>query len=239
MKTEILHIGDIPAVLYGPAAERVFLFVHGQMGCKEEAGDFAAAAVPAGWQVLGIDLPGHGERAAEMARFVPWEVVPELQTIMAWVRERWATAALRCNSIGAWFSMLAFPEEPLDRCLFVSPVVDMSRLIEDMMGWAGVTPEQLEAAGEIETAFGQTLSWAYRTWAGEHPVTRWEHPTAVLYGTADHMTARPTVDDFVRRTGARLTVLAVGEHWFHTPEQLAVLRDWERTALMAGDGNMV
>ena len=24
-----------------------------------------------------------------------------------------------------------------------------------------------------------------------------------------------------------------------TPEQLAVLRDWERTALMAGDGNMV
>ena len=107
------------------------------------------------------------------------------------------------------------------------------------MGWAGVTPEQLEAAGEIETAFGQTLSWAYRTWAMEHPVTRWEQPTAILYGTADHMTARPTVDDFVRRTGARLTVLDRGEHWFHTPEQLAVLRDWERTALMAGDGNMV
>ena len=53
------------------------------------------------------------------------------------------------------------------------------------------------------------------------------------------MTARPTVDDFVRRTGARLTVLDGGEHWFHTPEQLAVLRDWERTVLMAGDGNMV
>lgn len=227
MNSETFHIGPIPAVLYGPAAERVFLFVHGQMGNKEEAGAFAEIVVPRGWQVLGIDLPGHGERTGETDRFVPWEVVPELQAVMAWLRQRWRRVALRCNSIGAWFSMLAFPEEGLERCLFVSPVVDMSRLIEDMMGWAGVTPAQLEAAGEIETDFGQTLSWTYRTWAMEHPILLWPHPTAVLYATADHMTARPTMEDFVRRTGADLTVLEGGEHWFHTPDQLAVLRAWE------------
>ena len=228
MNNETFHIGSIPAVLYGPAAERVFLFVHGQMGNKEEAGDFAEIVVPRGWQVLGIDLPGHGERTGEEDRFVPWEVVPELQTVMAWLRQRWRRVALRCNSIGAWFSMLAFPEEPLDRCLFVSPVVDMSRLIEDMMGWAGVTPEQLEAAGEIETDFGQTLSWTYRTWAMDHPIAQWEHPTSILYGTEDHMTSRMTVDHFVCRTGARIRVADGGEHWFHTPEQLAVLHEWER-----------
>ena len=69
------------------------------------------------------------------------------------MRQRWRQVSLRATSIGAWFSMLAFPEEPLDRCLFVSPVVDMSRLIEDMMGWAGVTPEQLEAAYTLPGAF--------------------------------------------------------------------------------------
>ena len=46
--------------------------------------------------------------------------------------------------MGAWFSMLALPSGELERCLFVSPVLDMGLLIEKMMGWADVTPERLE-----------------------------------------------------------------------------------------------
>lgn len=43
------------------------------------------------------------------------------------------------------------------------------------------------------------------------------------------MTSRQTIDKFVRRHNAKLTVMEGGEHWFHTPEQLAVLREWEET----------
>ena len=62
MKTEHLLTGGIPAVLYGSAAAQGYLFLHGQMGCKEEAEEFAQVVCPKGRQVLSIDLPGHGER---------------------------------------------------------------------------------------------------------------------------------------------------------------------------------
>ena len=108
----------------------------------------------------------------------------------------------------------------------MSPILDMEKLIRDMMGWAGVTREQLKAAGEIPTAFGETLSWKYLTYAAEKRITKWDIPTAILYAGQDHLTARKTVDDFARRFGCTVTVMEYGEHWFHTEEQLAVLDAW-------------
>ena len=37
MKTEQLFIENTPAVLYGEPSDTLWLFVHGQFGCKEEA----------------------------------------------------------------------------------------------------------------------------------------------------------------------------------------------------------
>ena len=42
------------------------------------------------------------------------------------------------------------------------------------------------------------------------------------------MTGREAVERFVTAHDATLTVMENGEHWFYTPEQLAVLRAWER-----------
>ena len=57
MKIMEFDIQHIPAALYGEQSERVYLFLHGKGGCKEEAGDFAETVCPRGWQVLSIDLP--------------------------------------------------------------------------------------------------------------------------------------------------------------------------------------
>ena len=81
-------IHGIPAVLYGDSSEKLFLYIHGKMGCKEEAARFAEIVCPKGYQVLSMDLPGHGERTGEMERFVPWEVVPELQAVYGFARQR-------------------------------------------------------------------------------------------------------------------------------------------------------
>ena len=62
MTNETMRIGDLPAVLYGGQAERVWLYVHGRYGCKEEGEPFARIVCPEGWQVLAIDLPEHGAR---------------------------------------------------------------------------------------------------------------------------------------------------------------------------------
>lgn len=231
MKTEFMKIGQIPAVLYGDACEAGYLFVHGQGGNKEEAAAFAQIAVPAGYQVLGIDLPEHGARKGTPGGFDPWTAVPELQAVLAERKAHWKRISLRANSIGAYFSMLAFSQEPIEKALFVSPIVDMERLICDMMSWAGVTQEQLCQAGEIPTNFGQTLSWRYLTWVRRHPLCVWQAPTKILYAGQDNLTARQTVDAFVRAHDAALTVYEPGEHWFHTPEQLHALCQWEQAGV--------
>ena len=47
----------LPALVLGTPSERVFFYVHGKMGSKEEALDFAEVADAHGWQVVSIDLP--------------------------------------------------------------------------------------------------------------------------------------------------------------------------------------
>lgn len=103
----------------------------------------------------------------------------------------------------------------------------MERLIQEMMSWAGVTESRLEAEGEISTEFGETLSWPYLQYVRAHPVSRWETPTRILWAQKDHLVPRDTVDRFARRFRCSLTAAEGMEHWFHTPEQLAVLRQWE------------
>lgn len=227
MKTERFEIDTIPAVLYGKPAEQGYLFLHGQMGCKEEAEAFARVVCPKGYQVLSMDLPAHGERQNRGEELLPWTAVPDIQAALDWAKHRWKTVSLRANSIGAYFAMLAF--EAPSRALLVSPVLDMERLILTMMGWAGATEEQLHREGEIPASFGQTLSWKYLCWVREHPVCHWGCPIRILYGSRDNMTSPQTMDEFVRHHDAKLTVMEGGEHWFHTPEQLAVLRKWEET----------
>ena len=231
MKEERFTIQNIPSILYGDSSEYLFLYIHGKLGSKEEAAHFAEIVCPKGYQVLSIDLPGHGERADEMERFVPWEVVTELQAVYGFARQHWKRIRLYGSSIGAYFSLLAFRDAKLEKSLFVSPILDMEKLICDMMGWAGVTREQLQQAGEIPTAFGETLSWKYLTYAAEHRITKWDSPTAILYAGQDHLTARATVDSFAQRFGCTVTVMENGEHCFHTEEQLAVLDAWLRREL--------
>ncbi|MEA4964714.1 MAG: alpha/beta hydrolase [Oscillospiraceae bacterium] len=228
MKTKQFEVCGIPAILYGKPRKTVALFVHGKLGCKEEAEAFAAMACPAGVQVLAVDLPEHGDRKEMRNAFNPWTVVPELRSVMAYMKTRWNEVSLRANSIGAYFSMLAFGDAVLHKALLVSPILDMEKLIRDTMTWAGVTEAELREKGEIQTDFGETLSWRYLTWVREHPVKRWCWPTAILYAGQDNLTSRETVDTFATAQHAALTVMEHGEHWFHTPEQLQVLAAWER-----------
>ena len=126
--------------------------------------------------------------------------------------------------------MLALGDQAPDRALFVSPVLDMERLILDMMGWAGVSEQELREQGEIPTDFGETLSWKYLCYVREHPIA-WQVPTEILYAGGDHLVSRQTVERFAAAHGAGLTVLENGEHWFHTEDQLAFLDGWLRRML--------
>lgn len=216
----------IPCVLYGAPSRLLFLYVHGKCGCKEEAQVFAEMITSQSCQVLAMDLPGHGQRKEETERFVPWEVAPELGRIYDAVKGRYDSISLYAGSIGAYFSLLGFPEGAFRRVLLAAPVLDMERLIGRMMEWASVTPERLKSEGEIPVDFGEPLSWRYYQYAREHPVSHSLGPTAVLYPERDHLTERETAERFSYRFGASLTVMPEGEHFLHTEEQIAALKKW-------------
>ncbi len=116
-------MGSTPALIIGEKNDKVFLFVHGLHGRKEEALDFAEVAVPKGYQVLSIDLPVERE---------PWEVLPLLNEVRDFLYENWKNVSVRANSIGAWFALLVFQNMKVEQALFVSPILDMKKFIELM-----------------------------------------------------------------------------------------------------------
>lgn len=60
MEMERLNIGAVPALRLGAGTRGAYLFVHGKLGNKEEAVDFARRAEPAGYQVVSMDLRTRG-----------------------------------------------------------------------------------------------------------------------------------------------------------------------------------
>jgi len=226
MKRELLKIENIPAILWGEKSNKIYICVHGRMSNKEEAQRLAEKATERGWQALSFDLPEHGERKDEGYPFNVWNGVHDLEIIGKYVKQNWSSISLYADSVGAYFSLLAYRELPLERCLFLSPILDMERLIRNMMKWFNVSHEMLKERHEIPTPMGETLDWDYYCYVKENPVEEWSIPTAILYGSEDNLTERDVINSFVERFDCDLTVLQGGEHWFHTDEQISFLEQW-------------
>ena len=155
----------------------------------------------------------------------PWDAKDEFPAFFAAQHKRGERLTLIANSIGAYLSLHSLDETLVDEARFISPVVDMEKLIGNMMLWSNVTEAQLAERGEIATDFGETLSWRYLCYVREHPVA-WRVPTRILYGEKDSLTSMETISAFAAQHGAELTIMPGGEHWFHTAEQMRFLDDW-------------
>lgn len=118
----------------------------------------------------------------------------------------------------------------IEKALFISPIVNMEKLIGDMMIWASVTETKLCDRKEIPTEFGETLSWEYLCYVRKNPID-WKIPTNILFGTNDNLTSYDTVSMFADKIGATLTIMENGEHWFHTNEQIEFLDNWLRHSI--------
>ena len=228
MLQETKVIGGIKVNIYGEKSDKVYFFIHGQYGNKEEAAAFASLAEPKGWQVLSMDLPGHGERQDEGYALYPWVVAPDLKKIWNSMGLHWEHVAIRANSIGAWFCLKFFQFKRMEKCLFVSPVLDMEQLILKMMKEAGVSEQRLQGEKFIKLDEANVLSWEFLHCVRSFNIRNWPVETHILYGAKDTMLDNNTFTAFAKRFNCALAVMEEGEHWFHTPEQLALLQAWEQ-----------
>ena len=193
----------------------MILYIHGKGGSAGECEHYKPLFPDC--EVFGLDYQ----------TFTPWETGAEIRAAVEKVKTEYENIILVANSIGAFFSMNAGIDSLIRKAYFISPIVDMEKLIGNMMLWANVTEEELKSKGVIRTDFGEELSWEYLSYVRSHPID-WDVPTQILYGENDNLTSYETVRTFADRHDASLTVMENGEHWFHTDEQMRLLDDWIR-----------
>ncbi|MDO5519856.1 MAG: alpha/beta hydrolase [bacterium] len=231
MKQKHITIKHIPAMLWGEESNKLYLYVHGKLSRKEDAEGFAKLAAEQGYQVVSFDFPQHGERKEENTPFDIQTGVEELSIIYEYITARWHQISLFATSVGAYFSLVAYQEHSFDQCLFLSPIVNMERLIQNMMMWTNVTEEELKQRRIIPTNIGEVLDYDYYTYVKEHPIKKWKTKTCILYGSKDYLQERATVEEFAEQCSCKLTVLEGSEHYFHTKEQLEALEQWTKENL--------
>jgi hypothetical protein len=193
--------------------KELVLYIHGKGGCAGESEHYKPLFPEC--DVVGLDYQ----------TFTPWETGKEIREAVMKLNAKYDSIVLIANSIGAFFSMNAGIDAMIRSAYFISPVVDMEKLILNMMSWANVTETDLEEKGVISTSFGEDLSWDYLCYVRKHPV-RWTVPTRILYGSQDNLTAYETIEAFAKTHDAELTVMEEGEHWFHTDTQMRFMDDW-------------
>ena len=196
----------------------LILYIHGKGGSAAECEHYKPLFPDCA--VFGLDYQ----------TFTPWETGAEIHAAVEKLKAEYENIILIANSIGAFFSMSAGIDSMIQKAYFISPIVDMEKLIGDMMLWANVTEGELKAKGVIHTEFGEDLSWEYLCYVRKHPI-QWRVPTSILYGSKDNLTSLETVRAFAEQNNAALIVMEGGEHWFHTDEQMQFLDDWIRETL--------
>lgn len=217
-------LGDIPSILWGEDSNKVYVHVHGKMSRKEYAESFAAIAETKGCQTLSFDLPEHGERT-DSKRCDVWDGISDLRTISDYAFANWERVSLYACSIGAYFSLNAYNTMPFEKALFQSPIVDMERLVKNMMLWSGVTEAELESKKEIPSPV-DTLRWDYYQYIISHPITQWNIPTAILYGGKDNLQPEESVRAFAEKFGCSLTVSENSEHPFMAQSDALIVENW-------------
>lgn len=228
MESKSFRINNIPSVIWGEQSEKVVIAVHGNMSNKTDIPIkiLAKNAVLKGYQVLSFDLPEHGDRKSESTLCKVQYCVKDLGDIMKYARSKWKNISLFANSIGAYFSLLAYNNEKLNKALFLSPVVNMLCIIKSMMKCFNVSEERLKKEQTIPTPIGQNLYWDYYCYVKEHPIDSWNIPTYILYGSKDNMCERDSVFNFAEKFPCKLEIVEGAEHYFHTSEQLEALNRW-------------
>ena len=193
--------------------KKLVLYIHGKGGCAGESERYKPLFP--GCEVAGLDYQ----------TYTPWETGTEIREAIIKMNAEYDSITLIANSIGAFFSMNAGIDAMIHSAFFISPIVDMEKLVFNMMSWANVTEKELEEKGVISTSFGENLSWEYLCYVREHPVCC-TVPTRFLYGSRDTLTSYETISVFAKTHGAELTVMEEGEHWFHTDEQMRFMDNW-------------
>ena len=194
--------------------KKCVLYLHGKGGSADEA-EYYKPFFPDS-DVIGVEYRGDN----------PWNAREDILSAYRWFAKQYESISIVANSIGAYFSMNALSDVDIEHAYFVSPVVDMERLILDIMSWSGVSESELvDKKVIVVPTWDEPFTLEYLTYTREHPIS-WNVPTDILYGEKDALIPFETISKFVKKSGAKVTVMKNGEHWFHSDDQVKFHDAW-------------
>ena len=194
--------------------KNVVIYIHGKGGNSTEV-EYYKKFFNDEYKIIGFDYKFE----------FPWDAKIEFSIFFDTITRNCDDIYLIANSLGAYYSMLSLSDKKIKKAMFISPIVDMEKLILNMMNLTNVSEEELYNKKEIATSFGETLSWEYLSYVRDNPLV-WNVPTDILYAENDNITSLETMTNFVDKTNSRLTIMKNGEHYFHTEEQMNFLDNW-------------
>ena len=121
--------------------KNVMIYIHGKGGSVEEA-KYYRKFFNEDFDIIGFDYKSEK----------PWDAKIEFVNYFDSIIPRYNKTILIANSIGAYFSLISLADKKITKAMLISPIVDMERLILDMMLPANVSEEELSIKKEIETS---------------------------------------------------------------------------------------
>jgi hypothetical protein len=126
------------------------LYIHGKGGNAAESEHYKPLFPDC--KVIGLDYQTFSDlKGTECGvAITPWETGQEIRIAVEELKSKYENVILIANSIGAFFSMIATPhfdhgsknagiDDMIQKAYFISPIVNMEKLITDMMKWANRT----------------------------------------------------------------------------------------------------
>lgn len=135
------------------------IYIHGKGGNSVEAEHYKKFFNDK-YKIIGFDYKSE----------FPWDAKIEFSNFFDTITRNCDDIYLIANSLGAYFSMLSLYDKKIKKAMFISPIVDMEKVILNMMSFLNISEEKLYREKEISTTSGETLSWEYLTYVRNNPI---------------------------------------------------------------------
>lgn len=111
--------------------KQLIIYIHGKDGKADEAEHYKQLFTNS--DVIGFDY--HSQN--------PWDAKEEFSKFIDSYTARYDSVILVANSIGAFLCLSSLSDKKIRKAFLISPIVDMEKLICDMMLWANVDESEL------------------------------------------------------------------------------------------------
>ena len=111
-------------------AKQALIYIHGKGGSAADSEYFKPLFSE--YDVLGFDYRSEN----------PWEAEAEYRDYFSLLSREYSSITVIASSLGAYFLMVSKVGKYIQKAFFISPIVDMERLIMDMMLRADVSDGQ-------------------------------------------------------------------------------------------------